>query len=144
MSGFAEGRATLAAAGSAEVHPHAVSDSAERAVWDRDVAKAPADLRRLEEFFTSILDGALTGDALTSAGFGFVTSDGVPQGPFYTVGWLMASTIERVHGRQRLVASLCDPPMFLADYNTAASDLMARGGAPLPRWSASFLGRLSP
>ena len=59
MGGFAEGRAVLAAAGSPDVHPHATSDAAERAVWDRDVAQVARDFERLESFFVSLLDEKL-------------------------------------------------------------------------------------
>jgi hypothetical protein len=142
MSGFAEGRAVLAAAGSADVHPHAASDTADRAVWERDFAKVGEDLRRLESFFLAILEDKLTEEERDRRGMSFIATDEVPQGPFYTVGWLMASTVERELGRKRLVESLCDPAMFLSEYNRAASAQVKSGGGPLPLWSDTFLGRL--
>jgi hypothetical protein len=142
MSGFAEGRAVYAAAGP-DVHPHATSDAAERAVWERDFAKVGSDLPRLATFFTALLDGKLPEEERNRQGMSFVATEDVPQGPYYTVGWLMSSVVERELGRQRLVESLCDPAMFLRDYNRAAQAEMGRGHAPLPLWSDVLITRLS-
>ena len=149
-SGFDEGRAMLAAAGGPDVDPHATSTAAEHAVWDRNLALAPGDLPRLEAFFTDVLDGRLQGAELTRAGFSFINAEGAPQGPFYTVGWLMSVVVEKQLGRGELVASLCEPARFLADYDRAAAAVNRRGGgplvrgapAPLPLWSDSLLGRM--
>jgi hypothetical protein len=62
---------------------------------------------------------------------------------YYTVGWLMSSVVERGLGRERLVESLCDPAMFLRDYNRAAEPQMKKGRGPLPLWSDTLLERLS-
>jgi hypothetical protein len=142
MGGFAEGRAVLAAAGAPDVHPHATSDSAERAVWDRDVALVPRDLARLEAFYFELLDGALSEEATRTTGFTFVATDSVPQGAFYTVGWYMATVVERELGRKQLVRTTCDPRGFLSDYDRAAARIMSRGGESLPRWSDSLLVRV--
>ncbi len=142
MSRVAEGRAVLAAAGGPDVHPHAASEPPERSVWERDFAKVREDLPRLESFFTAILDGKLGEDETNRQGMSFVSTDDVPQGAYYTVGWLMSATVERELGRKRLVASICDPAMFLRDYHRAArQEAGARGPSP-PRWSDRFLGRL--
>jgi hypothetical protein len=142
MGGFAEGRAVLAAAGGPDVHPHASSGAAERAVWERDVAKVEADLPRLEAFFEALLDGKLSEEERTRQGMSFISTEDLPQGAYYTVGWLMSSVVERELGRERLVESVCDPAMFLRDYNRAAQRGMSRGRARLPLWSDVFLGRL--
>jgi Putative zinc dependent peptidase (DUF5700) len=142
MSGFAEGRAVLAAAGSPDAHPHATRGEKERRLWDRDVANVAVDLRRLEEFFVELLDGKLSEEERTRRGMSFISTHDVPQGPFYTVGWLMSSVVERELSRQRLVDSLCDPPRFLRDYDRAANQVMKKGGQPLPLWSEAFLARL--
>jgi hypothetical protein len=138
MTGFAEGRAVLAAVGSPDLHPHATSDAAERAVWDREVAHVERDFGRLEEFFYALLDGKLDEKARTAQGMAFISTEDVPQGAFYTVGWTMAAEVERRLGRERLVASLCDPVLFLTDYNRAAVN------TTLPRWSDALLERLQP
>jgi hypothetical protein len=138
MAPFGEGYAMLAAAGSADVHPHLASDSATRARWERDVANAEADLRKLEGFFVDILDGRIASpDSLNQVAFSFFGE----QGPWYTVGWVMGSTIERVHGRRRLVDALCDQRALAALYQSAARELNRRGGR-LPLWSDSFLARI--
>ncbi len=142
MSGFAEGRAVLAAAGGPDVHPHAASEAAERAIWERDFAKVDEDARRLESFFTAILDGKLAEEEINRQGMSFVSTDDVPQGAYYTVGWLMSATVERELGRKRLVESLCDPAMFLRDYNRAARQNAGARGSSLPLWSDRFLDRL--
>ena len=131
LSAFGEGVAMLEAAGSPDVHPHAVSPPEDRARWDHDLANAGPDLQRVEGFLVAILDRRLTDpDSIGAAGMAFF---GV-QGPWYTVGWLMASTIERARGRTALVQSLCDPALLLRRYNSVA--------ATGPRWSDSLLTRL--
>jgi hypothetical protein len=135
---FAEGRAVLAAAGSPDTHPHASSPDSVRAIWERDYAKAAADMKRLEAFFVALADNQLSEQKATEQWMQFVSTDGVPQGAFYTVGYLMSRTIEQQLGRDRLIASLCDPLMFLTDYNQAA----AQAGSGLPRWSDALLKNL--
>jgi hypothetical protein len=137
MGTFAEGRAVLAAAGSPDVHPHATSPDSVRAVWDRDFAKARADIARLEEFFNAVADSALSEAEAGRQWLEFVSTDDVPQGAFYTVGYLMAQTVEQQLGRDRLIASLCDPFLFMLDYN----DAVKRSGLNLPVWSDAFLDR---
>ena len=137
LGAFGEGVAMLAAAGGPDAHPHAVSPPEDRTRWDRDVANAGADVRRLEAFFLDLLDRRLTDpDSTREAAMAFF---GV-QGPWYTVGWIMATTIERTAGRAALVETLCDPPALLRRYNDAAR----RSRAPaLPLWSEDLLARLS-
>lgn len=145
MGGLAEGLATLAAAGSPHVHPHAWSPAAERAVWDRDVVAWKRDFAQLERFFLDVAHGrAGTDEEITRRGFRFVTTDSVPQGPFYTVGWVMGSTVQRELGRDVLVAAMCDPGTLLAAYNRAAGRINARGGDRLPLWSAELLRLVPP
>ena len=142
MGGFAEGRAVLAAAGMPEAHPHASSNPGERAIWDRDIVKVSDDLKRMETFYLALLGGQLSEQETTRRGMELVNTDSVPQGPFYTVGWLMAATIEKMLGRERLVASVCDPVMFVTDYNEAAAMVGRSRGESHPAWSTNFLDRL--
>ena len=137
LGAFGEGVAMLAAAGGPDVHPHATSPAEDRARWDRDLANAPADLRRVETFLLDVLDRRVTDpDSIGRVGMSFF---GV-QGPWYTLGWVMASTVERTSGRAALVKVLCDPAELLAAYNAAARE---RESA-LPLWSDSLLARLTP
>lgn len=137
LGAFGEGVAMLAAAGGPDVHPHAESPAEDRARWDRDVASAPADLRRVERFLLDLLDRRVTDpDSIAGVGMSFF---GV-QGPWYTLGWVMAATVERDGGRAALVPLLCDPVALLAAYNAAAE----RAGGALPRWSEALLARLTP
>ena len=137
LSAFGEGVAMLAAAGGPDVHPHETSPAEDRARWDRDVANAPADLHRVEGFLLDVLDRRVTDpDSIGRVAMSFF---GV-QGPWYTLGWVMASTVERASGRAALVNVLCDPAELLAAYNAVARQ--RAGGLPL--WSESLLARLTP
>jgi hypothetical protein len=139
LGAFGEGVAMLAAAGGPDVHPHATSPEPDRVRWDRDVANAAADLGRVEAFLLDVLERRVTDpDSIGRVGMSFF---GV-QGPWYTLGWVMASTVERDAGRTALVGLLCDPVSLLRAYNAAAARRPA-GEAP-PRWSEALLARLSP
>jgi hypothetical protein len=139
IGAFGEGFAMLAAAGGPDVHPHAVSTEEERKRWDRDVARFDDDLRKVERFFLDVLEGRLQGDAVSSRAFEFF---GV-QGPWYTVGWRMAVTIERTKGRDALLACLLDPRKLLPTFNEAADLLAAAGEPKLATWSEKLLATLA-
>lgn len=141
-SAFGEGMAMLAAAGGPGIHPHAASEPEERAVWERDVANIDRDMRRIEAFLLDLAEERLTDEEETRArGFELIVSDGVPQGPFYTVGWHVATTVERESGRDRLLAALCDPAALLAEYNRVAHAANQRG-RNLPLWSERLVEAL--
>ena len=136
LGAFGEGIAMLAAAGGADVHPHATSAAADRARWDADVARFDDDVRTLERYFLDVLDGRLDEQAARERAMEFY---GV-QGPWYTVGWVMGAEIERAYGRDHLVATLCDPVALLESYNAA---MRAAGGAPARLlWSDALMTRL--
>ena len=138
IGAFGEGFAMLAAAGGPDVHPHAVSNAAERANWDRNVARVAADQSTLEAFFRSVLEKRLEGNAVSKAGFEFFGE----QGPWYTVGWHMAVTIERTLGRPRLVEAFCDSRKLFASYNEALTSKPSNP-APLPIWSPTLVNKLA-
>ena len=135
LGAFGEGFAMLAAAGGPDVHPHAVSDSADRARWDHDVANFNADLRVVERFFLDVIAGRLAGDSIGSVAAGFY---GV-QGPWYTVGWKMAAVVERQFGRAELIRCMRDPRLLLVRYNAAADAYNRTHPDSLALWSPALL-----
>ncbi|OGT59504.1 MAG: hypothetical protein A3E01_01610 [Gammaproteobacteria bacterium RIFCSPHIGHO2_12_FULL_63_22] len=144
LSAFSEGRAMLAAAGGPDSHPHVTSSADAIGQWERDLKKASGDAPGLEAFFTALMDDSLAEDAATRQGMTFINDKERPQGPFYTVGWLMAATVEQEFGRDRLVASTCAPERLLLDYDDALRQREVRGidVTGLPRWTETFLSRL--
>ena len=128
LGGFGEGFAVLAGAGGPDVNPATVVGASARAEWDEESATFAPRMAQLAEFFRGILSGRLTGDAMRDAGMTFFGN----QGPWYTVGWRMAVTIERRFGRSRLIDCIADDRLFLRTYNAAAD------GTPLPRWSTDL------
>ncbi|HKQ79641.1 MAG TPA: DUF5700 domain-containing putative Zn-dependent protease [Blastocatellia bacterium] len=139
VGGFGEGVAMLAAAGGADVHPHAVSGAEERARWDRDLANFNDDLKKVEKFYLDILKDKLSLEEIQKAGFSFF---GV-QGPWYTVGWRMASLIEKTYGRQRLIECICDRRKLLSTYNEAAAEYNRGAREPLALWAAELINSVS-
>ncbi len=124
VGAFGEGIAMLAAAGGPDTHPHVDSKPEDRARWDRDLLNFEADFRQVEAFLHDVASGKLEGQAMLEKGVSFF---GI-QGPWYTVGWKMAVTIEKNLGRETVVAAFCNPRRLLATYNRAAGD-------ELPKWS---------
>ena len=51
----------------------------------------------------------------------------------------MASTVERTHGREALLATICSPHALMRTYNAAAARSNADGSTRLPLWSAELL-----
>jgi hypothetical protein len=140
MGGFGEGEAMLAAAGSANRHPHYEDDVRIRARWDADLMHFNTDLPALEKFFSEILDGSLTDDAAIMKRAAPFWGDA--QGAWYTVGYEMAMLVELRYGRPQLLKCMIDPRLLLISYNQIALDARA-SGSTLAVWSPEFLKRLS-
>lgn len=139
VGAFGEGFAMLAAAGGPDVHPHAASLPPDRARWDHDIANFNQDLLQVEQYLSDIVEERFaTEQARDSVGNSFF---GV-QGPWYTVGWKMAVTIERRFGRAKLIQCIQDPRQVLAVYNDAAEESNRAGGEPLALWSPKLLHAL--
>jgi hypothetical protein len=139
MGAFGEGFAMLAAAGGADVHPHAVSVAVARARWDKDVANFNQDLRKLEEFFLDVIGRRLaTPDTVSAVASSFYGE----QGPWYTVGWKMAVTIEKQFGRPELIRCMTDPRRLLHRYNAAATEYNRIHTDSLARWSEKLTAAL--
>ncbi len=135
---FGEGFAMLAAAGGADVHPHALSSPAERAEWDASMARFDQDLAELDRFFTEMVEGRAGGeDSVTARARTYYGA----QGPWYTVGWKMAATVVEEFGRERFLAVICETGPFLRLYDAAAARRESRSGERLARWSPALLAR---
>lgn len=140
LTGLGEGIAMLAAAGSPDADPEAGAPEELRRAWAIRQDSVVTDLVALTGFFRAILSGEIQGGALNRAGFDFINREGFPQGPFYTLGWFMAATVERELGRSAVVASVCSPGRLLVSYNRAAGGVNARRpDADLPLWPADLL-----
>jgi len=140
IGAFGEGFAMLAAAGGPDVHPHAVSKAEDRERWEADMSDFRKNQKELDGFFRNILDGTLTLEQARQQGF---TYFGV-QGPWYTVGWKMAVTIEKAYGRKRLIEVMCNAPALLATYNTAVTEGAKPGEEPPALWSQEIIKALAP
>lgn len=139
MGAFGEGVAVLAAAGSPDVSPMADFPERDRVLWDLETERFGANLADLNQFFLDTVHGDLRNDADAHEArifFGY-------RGPWYTVGYGMAVTIERELGRPALVATLADPREFVKRYNEAAVKQNARNGDRLPLFSAEILKAVS-
>lgn len=136
MGAFREGMAVLAAAGSPDVHPLADFSESDRLVWDRETERFAANLDELNQFFLDTVHGNLLNDAVQHEGRLFF---GYGAGPWYTVGYRMAVTIEREFGRTALVATLADPRQFVARYNEAAMSVNVKRGGRLALFNAEIL-----
>ena len=135
MGNFREGMAVLAAAGSPDVYPMAVFSEPIQRTWDLEAERFADDLDELNQFFLDTVHGDLRNDAVLHESrvfFGY-------SGPWYTVGYRMAVTIEREFGRPALVATYVDPRQFVARYNEAAEAENAKNGGNLPLFSAEIL-----
>lgn len=135
MGAFGEGLAVLAAAGSPEVPPMAGFPDRDQVLWDLEADRFAANLDELNQFFLDTVHGDLHNDAVAHEGsifFGF-------RGPWYTVGYRMAVTIERELGRPALIATFADPREFVARYNEAAMKQNAESGSHLPFFSREVL-----
>jgi Putative zinc dependent peptidase (DUF5700) len=139
IGAFGEGVAMLAAAGSPDIHPHAVSNSEDRARWDQDMTRVNEDLKKVEKFFLDMLGNRLTEEETQNT----VSSFFGIQGPWYTVGWKMAVVIEKTYGRARLIKCLCDPAKLLSTYNKAAAKYQRSTRQQLAVWSPSFIESIS-
>jgi hypothetical protein len=141
VSAFGEGFAMLAAAGGPDIDPHAASSDAERARWNHDMANSEADLQAVNAFFLDVLAGKFANrDAIDEKASSFFGT----QGPWYTVGYKMAVTVERRFGRPALIETMLDPRQLLRLYNQAAAEKNATGGSHLALWSSDLLEQLEP
>jgi len=97
------------------------------------------DLRTVEGSFRDVITRHLSSpDSVRAAASAFY---GV-QGPWYTVGWKMAVTIEGRFGRAELIRCMTDPRRLLERYNAAAADYNRTHADTLARWSHDLVAAL--
>ena len=132
---FGEGFAMLAAAGGSEIHPHKFSPPEDRARWDHDVANFDADLATVQAFFADVVSGKLDSAAAAEAARGFY---GV-QGPWYTVGWVMATSIERCFGRPTLIAAMRSSWTVLGLWNKTRVTCPTKTGSATATWDPALV-----
>jgi hypothetical protein len=128
---FGEGYAVLAAAGAPDTDPMAPFEPNVQAAWKHGMSHLAEDMTTLGEFFVDTAGGKLTTDAAMQHAREFY---GV-QGPWYTVGWVQATTVERAFGREKLIECYLDPRLLMPTYNAA----VAKIGAQYPVWPAAVI-----
>jgi Putative zinc dependent peptidase (DUF5700) len=139
MGAFGEGFAMLAAAGGPDVDPHAASSPKEHARWEHDMANFNRDVGSLQEFFLDVIDQRIVGkDKINEKAYTFFGE----QGPWYTVGYKMAVTVEKRYGRARLIECMLDPRELLASYNRAATEINTGAKQKLALWSPELMQKI--
>lgn len=137
MGAFGEGLAVLAAAGSPDVNPLHDFNADQRTRWDQDYKFVDQQLIQVNQFFLDVVNGGFAKPQVADhVGFTFFGY----RGPWYTVGYLMGSTVEKRFGRAVLIECMSDPRLLLQKYNQAAEEQNAAGKGPkLPLWSPEVL-----
>jgi hypothetical protein len=110
------------------------------------MANYNSDLRTLDQFFLDVIHGKFKSkDAIDEKAFTFFGA----QGPWYTVGYKMAVTIENQYGRPTLINCMLDPRKLLVTYNQAARILNekkadSKSAEPLALFSPELLLAIAP
>ena len=132
LGAFGEGLAMLAAAGGPDVDPNAMSRKSMRENWARNISEVESHLARIDSLIGDVASGrVINPDSVVARGMTFFGD----QGPWYTVGWLMSSAIERASGRARLLEVICDPRALIMEYQGVAK----KEAQNLPVWSETAL-----
>ncbi|MFZ5354526.1 MAG: DUF5700 domain-containing putative Zn-dependent protease [Bacillota bacterium] len=134
---FGEGFAMIAAAGGAKVHPNG-HDKELKDIWDESMKGFNEDMKRLENFFLSVISCRTPLDKADENAFEFFGL----QGPWYTVGWKMAAVVELIKGKEKLIECMTDPRKFLKSYNECVDSYNNTYGEGLEKWSQAFLDSL--
>lgn len=129
VGAFGEGFAVLAAAGGPGAEPQI--DAQAREVWQQQMSTLAADFRDVERFLIAAIDGTLSKDDAQKQAMEFFGTTG----PWYTIGWTMATTIETAFGRATLIDVMCDQRKLLGTYNAAVK----KRGLQLPLWSPRLI-----
>lgn len=130
VGAFGEGYAVLAAATDRN-NPVGPSSPAVREAWADGMKNLPRDFASLEEFFQRTCEAKLTPKQAQEEASKFYGL----QGPWYTVGYVLATTIEDQMGRKVLIDCYTNPRKLFATYNKAAK----QANKGLPVWSPKTL-----
>jgi hypothetical protein len=129
LGAFGEGFATLAAAGGPQNDPQKNGEKGTlQEAWRGEMAKYDENFAKLQSFFLDVTSGKLKGDEASKRAFEFFGL----LGPWYSVGYKMAVTIEQAFGRDAVIAAFCDQRTLMSTYNRAVD----KTGAKLPKWDA--------
>ena len=142
LGGFLEGVAVLAAAGGPDHHPHAASQPREWIVWQRDVVRTDEGVAAISAFLEAVIAGGWTAEEQQRRFLVLINADAVPQGPFYTVGWQMASVVEKAMGREAVVRSVCDPRRLLVAFDEVSRAHPRPDGRGFATWPPALLRAL--
>jgi len=127
LGAFGEGFATLAAAGGPQNDPQKNGDRPGlQETWCNEMAKYDENFLNVESFFLDVANVKLKGDDVDKRAFEFFGL----LGPWYTVGYKMAVTIEEAFGRDAVINAFCDQRTLMSTYNRAVD----KTGAKLPKW----------
>jgi hypothetical protein len=133
LRAFGEGFAVLASGGSSDFQPYQFSGQEVKDAWRDGIAHNRESMRQLESFFREVLSGRMNEEQARAKAMEFYGT----VGPWYTTGWIMATSIEKAFGRERLLKCYEDPRLLLATYNEAARKLTG-----LPRWPEELVAAL--
>src|SRR5262249_56183516 len=100
----------LDGAGGRDVPPDQYEAVDVRQNWARGMQAFNQDLRTLNQFFLDVAQAKLTEGAANQKAMSFF---GDIQGPWYTVGYKMASIVEKRFGRAALIQCMLDRPFLL-------------------------------
>lgn len=134
-SAFGEGLATAAAAGGSRPDAEFFQTDEVQKAWSEGLTHYATNFAVVQQFYLDIIGRKLQGDAVPKRGFEFFGL----VGPWYTVGWKMAVTIEEVYGREAVIAAFCDQRQLFRMYNAAAVEHAKRTGQGLPLWDARIV-----
>jgi hypothetical protein len=95
-------------------------------------------LKKVESFFLDVANNRLSEEQIGATASSFF---GI-QGPWYTVGWKMAVTIEKTYGRARLIECFCDHRKLLDTYNLAAARHNRKSRKRLAMWSPEIINAI--
>ena len=107
-----------------------------RETWAWNMSQVAGHFEVIDALIQDVASGRVTSpDSVMARAVTFFGD----QGPWYTVGWVMGSTIEKALGRDQLVTRLCDPAALIRVYQKIIAERDQSG----PKWSPVAVAWLS-